>query len=678
MASLVLSQVATSALAPSLYGFMANGASIAASAGLWSAAQAMTGALGALAGSALDRLLFEEKQNYQGPRLGDLTVQTSTEGASLPIVYGTMRIAGNVIWSTGLTEASKKNKTGGGGSGGGGGSYTTYSYSTDCAVAICEGTITGVRRIWADTKLIYDVGSNATFETLQASNKNNIRVYTGSETQLCDPLIQAVEDTDLAYRGTAYVVFEDLQLADYGNRLPNFSFEVVKNGSSTYSHSMWGDPVIQPSLGSSAIIKMSVDTVGSGLPKLTTCTFLGYSSPYYGALISYYFILPDGSLSTRFSFTVYATNTGLLFNRYTNCENYEDDSLVLAGSSQTYFTYITINSGIPTFYILDDGCAPGSQNTTYLYNGIPYITDKYIIIGSQSHNILLFEKSKINISYSATMTAFNGPGYWLYRQVDYPTVLRNYPQKRCVVMWPQFYSSNIINDDYIYGTTWTTFENHIYRISLSTILDYPAVEVPLASTDVQYYNYGRIAGGQDLSRATIGFGFETNSIIFRQGGSAIYKSTTWPIFEHKFTITYPPNYKIGSSDGTFGMKEYGKDNYYFYGMSIYLNTKQSAGIIFSSKKIGTSNPTLKSVADDITARSGLPVSKYNYSSLNATVKGYHIANKMPIKDALEPLTAAYTFDIIEEDSKIVAKPYSSSNTSIRTLTTQEVGTYNYD
>jgi hypothetical protein len=100
--------------------------------------------------------------------------------------------------------------------------------------------------------------------------------------------------------------------------------------------------------------------------------------------------------------------------------------------------------------------------------------------------------------------------------------------------------------------------------------------------------------------------------------------------------------------------------------------------IYTPGVINNSNPTLKSVAEDITARSGLPISKYSYSNLTDTVRGYHIAKKMPIKDALEPLTAAYRFDIIEEDSKIVGRPYLPSSTSVRTLTTQEVGTQNYD
>jgi len=57
-------------------------------------------------------------------------------------------------------------------------------------------------------------------------------VYTGSSDQLPDAKIEAVEGegTVPAYRGTAYVVIEDLQLAQFGNRVPQFSFEVMRPG----------------------------------------------------------------------------------------------------------------------------------------------------------------------------------------------------------------------------------------------------------------------------------------------------------------------------------------------------------------------------------------------------------------------------------------------------------------
>ncbi len=94
---------------------------------------------------------------------------------------------------------------------------TEYSYSISLAIALCEGEITRVGRIWADGVEI-------------SPDDVTMRVYPGSETQLPDPKIEAVEGAGEApaYRGVAYVVFEDLALAPYGNRVPQFSFEVIR------------------------------------------------------------------------------------------------------------------------------------------------------------------------------------------------------------------------------------------------------------------------------------------------------------------------------------------------------------------------------------------------------------------------------------------------------------------
>jgi hypothetical protein len=56
------------------------------------------------------------------------------------------------------------------------------------------------------------------------------RWYPGDESQTADPFIAAkmgAANTP-AYRGTAYVVFEELPLGNYGNRLPQLSFEVFR------------------------------------------------------------------------------------------------------------------------------------------------------------------------------------------------------------------------------------------------------------------------------------------------------------------------------------------------------------------------------------------------------------------------------------------------------------------
>jgi len=196
-------------------------------------------------GSTLGSMLFSPKNKGQditqeGSRLGDLKVQSSTYGNPLPIFYGSMRAAGNVIWSTDIIETrhtSTQSSGGGGGKGGGGGgggstvTTVSYTYSQSFAVAIGEGPITGVRKIWANGKLIYNLSDSASLATIAASTSavSGIRVYTGSESQTADSLIQANVGAANApaYRGVAYVVFNNLQLADYGNRMPNVEFEVV-------------------------------------------------------------------------------------------------------------------------------------------------------------------------------------------------------------------------------------------------------------------------------------------------------------------------------------------------------------------------------------------------------------------------------------------------------------------
>src|SRR6185437_11368773 len=84
--------------------------------------------VGALAGNAIDQALLgpRSSQSVNGPRLGDLSVMASTEGAPIPRVYGRARVAGQVIWATNLEEVvNTRTQTAGGKSTGGGSVSTT-------------------------------------------------------------------------------------------------------------------------------------------------------------------------------------------------------------------------------------------------------------------------------------------------------------------------------------------------------------------------------------------------------------------------------------------------------------------------------------------------------------------------------------------------------------------------
>jgi hypothetical protein len=201
MARLVLGAVGAG-----IGGFM--GGSIGASIG-WS--------VGAALGGLVDP---PDAIKQQGPRLGDLKLQASSYGAPIPVVYGAVRVAGNVIWASEIRETATT--TSEGGKGGPEVETTTYTYAVDVAISIGEGELVGVSRMWANNQLV------ANFSTTNTDIAESVVFYSGTETQLPDPTMEAALGVGRvpAYRGQAYIVFENLQLADYGNRVPNFEFEI--------------------------------------------------------------------------------------------------------------------------------------------------------------------------------------------------------------------------------------------------------------------------------------------------------------------------------------------------------------------------------------------------------------------------------------------------------------------
>lgn len=110
------------------------------------------GFIGSFIGSQIDGLIFGGNKTQEGPRLTDLHVTSSAYGQGIPVLYGTIRVSGNIIWSTGLIEKRVKQKTGG--KGGKGPSVNLYYYYHCSAAALCGNEILGVNRIWGASKLI--------------------------------------------------------------------------------------------------------------------------------------------------------------------------------------------------------------------------------------------------------------------------------------------------------------------------------------------------------------------------------------------------------------------------------------------------------------------------------------------------------------------------------------------
>ncbi len=172
-------------------------------------------AAGAALGRAVDaRLLGAGSEPVEAGRIDRFRLTGASEGTAIPRLHGAARLGGQVIWATRFRERVSES---GGGKGAPQPEVREYSYAVSLALALCEGEIAGIGRIWADGGEI-DPGSLS------------LSLYRGTGDQLPDPRIEAVEGAGSvpAFRGTAYVVIEDLDLGRFGNRVPQLSFEVFR------------------------------------------------------------------------------------------------------------------------------------------------------------------------------------------------------------------------------------------------------------------------------------------------------------------------------------------------------------------------------------------------------------------------------------------------------------------
>ena len=238
---------------------LAIAAAVAAAAGGGAAAAGATAAtittiaeIGWMAGTMLASMIFRQK----GPNPADIRIQDSAYGKPIPFAYGMYRVSGNIIWA-GQPYISDAGK-------GFGKGPQQQKVSMSFAVGLCAGPIASVRRVWANGKLIYDVSNPANFQAISGSAQmvTNFTVYPGDENQEPDPTMQAALGVANvpAYRGLAYVVFNNLDLSQWGNFLPSFSFEIITQpGSQAFSQvgssftAPWPAPVLvsMPNLSAS-------------------------------------------------------------------------------------------------------------------------------------------------------------------------------------------------------------------------------------------------------------------------------------------------------------------------------------------------------------------------------------------------------------------------------------------
>jgi len=217
------------------------GLAASATAGAGAATVAIVGGLAVAAGSYIDSTYLipaimgkpeaARPQIIEGPRVQDLQFQHANEGGPVGYVLGEeARVPGTVVWLSGLIEranvSARATRPWG--------ISTSFTYSVDLAIAVCEGEIEDIEQIWADGRPIVQTREphSVTGEFLQVQAIDvfsNIASFDGS----------------LAYTGSrirgfpgapsfdGFITGAQIKMSGWTNAGNNDTFRVVQIGEET-------------------------------------------------------------------------------------------------------------------------------------------------------------------------------------------------------------------------------------------------------------------------------------------------------------------------------------------------------------------------------------------------------------------------------------------------------------
>lgn len=567
--------------------------------------------LGSLAGSLID------PPKQEGPKLSDLKTQHSTYGAPIPIFYGTIRAAGNVIWQTDLIEHEQKS-----GGKGGGPEVTEYTYSASFAIALGEGPILGIRKIWADRRLISETGL--------ASEGLPFVLYLGTEAQLPDPTMEAAEGVGEvpAHRGTAYIVFTDLYLADYGNRIPVFEFEIEASGDAAISRvSTWNIPDTPAYTGRPAAPVAGVKLIAGELHvyQYTEAAVIYNGLPTSSYLDEIYDL--QGNVITNDEEPHVPNPNDAVSSTWVPSLNSNAAQGIErgAGTTDVSFFYVAGARGL--------GNHPPSgfgTNDYYAMASPPVFGNDsfYATGGSASTSAYLGKWGPTGGTASA--------GYDLYTGNSWPSAGTNY--------------SVCVADD---GTVWVLGPGG--SSALRQLWKFTA-----ALTLVHHWDPAELPSGIEF----IGLG--TGTFTIYRGRLLIPAPSTGPdtnafaylyTINDDFTFTFADKLAVAGATNTYSFVALGGG---------YVATND--GIL----RLGGTE-TLAAIVADVCERCGLDDTRYDVSDLTETVAGYTIASNMTGRNAIEPLRQAYFFDGVEVDDLLLFT--HRDGVSVATIADDDLGAH---
>lgn len=576
---------------------------------------------GWLGGVLIGNLLFGggKGQNIEGPRLNDLSVQTSTYGSAIPLVYGAMRMSGNVIWSTPLKETRTVKKTSGGKGGGKKSSQTTYTYSASFAVGLCAGPVSTVRRIWADTKLIYDATASNTASTEKYPGV--VRMHLGDETQEPDSVLEmhlGVGNTP-AFRGLCYLVFSDLQLQDFANRIPNISAEVVASGG------MQVDALILPPATGMFKDGGHIDRARG------TLIGVGADNIYKYNLITNQLVLERDLADPNFP-------TYDLDGTYGNLSGIDSQGYYYHAADISSIYMRLVKRHPDTLAVV----AVTNPRVPFSINGIVH-RDKIFAYRSRlvydTNLALIADLSTLFTTASEAPMCDDAEGrYWQagaakMRRASYDQLTGGGSVTEWdVALWT--------GGEVPRNVFWDDFTGHLY-FTLGS-----------AARIVKWHPDTGYAGHVNNVAIPAGFGLQSDTNLPLNGRLWSAASTTATLVD-LVAMRLEKTIDLLPYAPTLSPHYGGAYEKFTHSVVIMSNAGQ---VKYPLERYGANTASLSDIFKDLCVRAGLSLTDLSTAAVTQAVRGYVVTRRMPAREALEPLLGTFFVDAVESDGVLKFQP----------------------
>jgi len=656
--------------------------------------------LGFMAGSLVGGLLFPSNPPASAtyPK-----ITASTYGVPINVLYGTMRLQGNMIFCDNIY--TKKGSTGKGSMMGG--SSSTPISRVDFAVAFCEGPVTNITRMWADGILIYDVTNpSLVAETV----KTNFFFYNGSEDQMPDPMIAEWVGTNVpasplacpAYRGLCYALFPGFTITNFGNRIPNITAELTNAAVSDCPNiqltPITSGPFTQ--LGSNDIDIVAVDWVtqrmfrvgyDAGQPGIRAYSLVN-NAEYQQAIN----LDVGGTLAVGQGGYLY-TSGGSAGNSYAKIDTNTLESIISVATPTTYD--ILHNTGNQVYFPASQICVQqvttnnGSKDILFCIESSTPWAGGYVIMTDQLEGLIGPESNLANappLPYGypyGNTAAVAGSVNTSYSDV-FVANMDGSGGTNVIVL--KMSIAAIIDKTDIISQILETSGFYTFALDVNTVVQLDRSAFTPGTTEVGgscSIAYDTTDGNLIVTAfsGTVKVNSTTGAIIWRvAGGVGIGPQTNLTsgqvgfrtnVAQEQFTtlntrtgaVTLQQNLTTGATpDANAAMIYDGASN-----SIICANQDVSFSRIYLGLTTGVTYPLSDIVSDIVGTRCGLTPSQIDTSLLENTTAGFAITRVTTGKDVLASLAQAYFFDVIESDFTLKFVP--KGTTSIATIPQADLG-----